>query len=136
MRSFRSKSVPFCFARQPFSVTNGAFKRADLFHHITWCTQADKIHWDSSFNMTPEWTFYGHSHSHTSRADHSLCLQTFHSTSGHFLPHERTVFITCGTLPAARAGLLRLRGPLARVPRPFSFSSIPVDIFGSLSLRM
>src|SRR5208282_1373187 len=49
----------------------------------------------------------------TSRADHSL---HFHSTSGHFLPHERIVFITRGPLPAARADLLRLRGPLLLVP--------------------
>ena len=36
VRTFRSKSVLFCFARQPFSVTNGAFKRADLFHLNMW----------------------------------------------------------------------------------------------------
>ena len=98
----------------------------------SWCTQTDQVQWDSSFIMTPSGPFMV---TRTSCSDHSLRLQTFHSTSGHFLPHERTVFfITRGSLPAARVDLRRLRGPLPFVPGPFSFSRIPADIFGLLSL--
>ena len=74
--------------------------------------------------MTPSGTFIV---TRTSFADHSLRFETFHSTSGLFLPHERTVFIARGTLPAARADFLRLRGPLPLVPGPFSFWRIPAD---------
>jgi len=62
-------------------------------------TQRDEIHLDSSFITTPSGPFVV---TRTSRWDHYLRLQTFHSTSGHFLPHERTVFDHTRT-PALRA---------------------------------
>ena len=105
MRTFRSIIVPFCFARRPFSVTDGAFKQADLSTitldlDYSWCTQTDHIHWDSSFIMNASGPFML---TRTSRADLSLRLQTFHSTSGLFMPHERT-FLSHAVLcpPSAR----------------------------------
>ena len=64
----------------------------------------------------PELTFYGHSR--FAREPFSpLADLSFHERT--FLPHEQTVFITRGPLPATRADLLRLRGPLPLVPGPF-----------------
>ena len=75
----------------------------------------------------PVLTFYGHSH--FARGPFSP-LADLSSRADFFLFHEWTVFITYGTLPAARADLLRLRGPLPLVPGPFSFSRIPAYMFG------
>ena len=77
VRTFLSESVLFCFVRGPFSVTNGVFKRTDVFHHniwtYSWRMQIDQIHWDSSFIMTPSGPFLV---TRTSRADNSLRLKS------------------------------------------------------------
>ena len=117
-------------------MTNGEFKRADL-STITCGPSLFMMYADGSNSLGlvihHDWTFYGLSHyghgPFSPLADLSF-------PSGHFLPHERTVFITRGPLPAACVYLLRLRGALPLVPGPFSFSRIPADIFGSLSLRV
>src|SRR5208282_553647 len=57
----------FCFARIPSSVTNGAYKRADLLHHNMW-TSLFMVYAGGTHSLglvihhDPVWTFYGHSH--------------------------------------------------------------------------
>ena len=93
VRTFRSESVHFCFVRGPFSVTNGAFKRADLFHHnmltYSWCTPIDKLHRDSSLIMTPSGLFW--SLALRVRTILSAC-RPFSPRAEFFLLRERTVF--------------------------------------------
>ena len=70
-----------------------------------------------------------------SRADNSLAVFSLHKRTL-FCFASGQYFITRGPLPAGRADLLRLRGPLPLVSGPFSFSRIQTDIVGSFSLRL
>ena len=139
MRTFRSKSVPFCFVRRPFSVTSGVFKRTDL-STITCGPNLFMVYADGSNSLglvihhDPEWTCYGHSH--FASVPFSPLADLFIPQADIFCLMSGPFFITCGPLPAAREDLLRLRGPLPLVVRQSSFSRFPVDIFESLSLRM